>query len=89
MQQLSETQAKERIEIELNKLREYSHHGWCSTCRQNGIIVRSSVMTAESECSKCYAKRRWTELDPVPDDKVKRADQVRQYFATRRKKEEV
>ena len=85
---LSETQAKERIAVELNKLREFSHHGWCSTCHKNGIIVRTDMMKAESECSECYAKRRMSELDPIPDVKKERVDQVRQYFA-RKKREEV
>lgn len=89
MQQLSETQALSKIDDELKKLRSFAHKGWCSVCHQEAMIVRTDVMTCESECTQCYAKRRWSELDPVPDDKVKRADQVRQYFATRRKKEEV
>ena len=84
MQQLSETQALKQIDDELKKLRTFSHKGWCSKCHEEGMIVRTDVMTCETECTKCYAKRRWSELDPVPDDKIARADQVRLYFKKRR-----
>ena len=75
--------------IMLAVLKESGHIGYCTTCRRdNMIIVNSDVVNMTTECRDCYQARMRGSTDQVQQDKEKRADQVRQYFA-KRKREEV
>lgn len=61
------------------------HIGYCTTCRRgNKKIVNSDVVNMTAECEECYVER--TSRDRILEDKEKRAEEVRKYFATRKEK---
>lgn len=64
------------------------HIGYCTTCRRENVkIVNSDVVNMTTECEECYLEL--TSRDRIREDKDKRAEEVRKYFATRKKREEV
>jgi hypothetical protein len=88
MSQLSEKEARDRVQEEVNRLSLTSGYiGYCTRCSQDRkYILFSSLIDMTTECVDCYAKRRLNELFSVEDMKRQRSDQVRQYFATRKEK---
>lgn len=70
--------------------------GYCCICKKdNRPIMYHDMLTGEGICEDCWMEKRRRQLlkIPIPDlskvqeEKDKRAEEVRKYFATRKKEE--
>lgn len=78
-----ENDALRTIQTEIDRLRKFGHKGWCTKCRSEEWIIRTDVATCETECDKCYAKRRYTDLTSDESLKEERLKNVKSYFQRR------
>lgn len=96
---MTEQEAKEKVMTEYIQYIQSGRSsvpGHCYTCnRDNRPIMYHDMLTGDGVCEDCWMERRKRQLLKIPipdlskvqDEKDKRADQVRQYFATRKKEE--
>lgn len=85
--QLSRAEAEEEIQREVNRIALGSTHlGYCTNCRRDNVMIFfSNVVNMTSECGDCYHARRLRELnDQIQEEKDRRAEEVRMYFAKRK-----
>ena len=82
---MKETDPNKIVEDELKRLHWGGHLGYCTGCSSDKkYIVFASLSEYRSECQDCYKERRLKELSSDDDLKIRRLENVREYFNKRK-----